>query len=124
MQNTSRCREKMEGRIGRRRTYKCRGCGKKFQEDRLGPLPIEERICDDCRAKKQQEVLNNPGETTVQRLMDEWYWAKRDGKLPADKIYTRIIHRHGQEYQATVTKMLGEDDFNISVRRVENERHA
>lgn len=56
---TTRCREYREGRMGRRRTYRCRypGCGKKFQEDRLGPLPEDERFCPDCRTEHPEIVL-------------------------------------------------------------------
>jgi len=49
MHDTSRCREKTEGKISRRRTYKCRKCGEKFQEDRLKPLPEAHRICPACQ---------------------------------------------------------------------------
>ncbi len=49
MINYSRCREKMEGRRGRRRTYRCRKCQTKFRVDLLRPLPIKERICPDCK---------------------------------------------------------------------------
>jgi len=49
MINTSRCREKIEGWRGRRRNYKCRNCGQKFQVDALNPLPENDRICSTCR---------------------------------------------------------------------------
>ena len=50
MRNYSRSREKIEGWTGRRRNYKCRGCGQKFQHDG-GQLPERERICAKCREK-------------------------------------------------------------------------
>lgn len=49
MINTSRSRQKMEGWIGRRRTYRCRQCNLKFQVDTLNPLPIKDRICPECK---------------------------------------------------------------------------
>lgn len=52
MQNLSRCRERTEGWVGRRRTYKCRDCGHKFQVDTLNPLPLKDRICPQCRGER------------------------------------------------------------------------
>lgn len=49
MQNTSRCREKTEGWLGRRRTYTCTECSAKFQTDTLNPLPEIDRVCPDCK---------------------------------------------------------------------------
>ncbi len=49
MRDYSRCREKVEGWLGRKRWYKCRECGRKFQVDTLGPLPISDRVCPLCR---------------------------------------------------------------------------
>ena len=49
MINQSRCREKIEGKISRRRTYTCRECDNKFQVDTLAPLPEKERLCPYCR---------------------------------------------------------------------------
>ncbi len=48
MKNYSQCREKVEGWIGRRRTYRCRQCRVKFQVDTLNPLPKDKRICPTC----------------------------------------------------------------------------
>ncbi len=48
MINSSRSREKQEGWLGRRRTYKCRGCGEKFQTDTRDPIPEKERRCPKC----------------------------------------------------------------------------
>jgi len=45
----TRCRQYRQGCVGCRRTYKCRGCGEKFQVDRLTPLPRQERLCPLCR---------------------------------------------------------------------------
>jgi transposase-like protein len=50
---TTRCREYREGWLGRRRTYKCRTCGNKFQVDTLGPLPEKLRNCKDCVKLKE-----------------------------------------------------------------------
>lgn len=58
LETTTRSREYREGKISRRRTYRCRKCGEKFQEDRLSPLPENERICPDCLAKAKEESLN------------------------------------------------------------------
>lgn len=49
MINASKCKEKMEGRTGRRRTYKCIECQTKFQVDTLEPLPKQDRLCNYCR---------------------------------------------------------------------------
>jgi DNA-directed RNA polymerase subunit RPC12/RpoP len=49
MKNYSRCREKMEDRVGRYRTYRCRICGKEFQQFRLISLPEKKRVCPECR---------------------------------------------------------------------------
>ncbi len=48
VRNTSRCREKVEGWLGRRRTYRCRWCGRKFTVDTLAPLPEDRRVCGAC----------------------------------------------------------------------------
>ena len=48
MINLSRCREKVEGWRGRKRTYKCIECQTKFQVDTLEPLPKHERLCTYC----------------------------------------------------------------------------
>jgi hypothetical protein len=49
MKDASRCNEKILGRIGRHRTYRCRKCGDKFQTDfRLTPLPELNRVCNIC----------------------------------------------------------------------------
>jgi len=47
----TRSRAYREGWIGRRRTYKCRGCGVKVQVDTLGPMPEKERFCQICNAR-------------------------------------------------------------------------
>jgi len=49
MINTSRCREKIEGWRGRRRTYICLACGDKFQVDTLESLPKGEKLCSHCQ---------------------------------------------------------------------------
>ncbi len=46
----SRSRAAHEGGwIGRRRTYRCRGCGAKFQVDTRHPLPEKDRLCPTCQ---------------------------------------------------------------------------
>jgi predicted SprT family Zn-dependent metalloprotease len=52
MLDASKRREKTEGWLGRRRTYRCRVCHQKFQVDRLNSLPEEERVCRSCREGK------------------------------------------------------------------------
>jgi len=37
-----------EAATSRRRTYKCRGCGRKFQVDTLDPLPDYLKYCPIC----------------------------------------------------------------------------
>lgn len=49
MINTSRCREKDEGWLGRRRTYTCPKCKARFQEDETTLLPNIDRFCPDCK---------------------------------------------------------------------------
>ena len=49
MQNLSRCKEKISGQIGRRRTYTCTECHLEFQEELMNPLPEKGRICRHCR---------------------------------------------------------------------------
>ncbi len=66
MQNTSHCREKAEGWRGRRRNYKCRECGVKFQDDVLKPLPEIDRVCFNCRMHTIVYTFVNP--TTGQEM--------------------------------------------------------
>ena len=54
---TTGCREYREGWIGRRRMYKCRLCGYKFQVDTLRSLPQEERIRSVCKEKGVKGVV-------------------------------------------------------------------
>ncbi len=49
MRDTSHCREKTQGWLGRRRTYRCRECKAKFQVDTLRPVPVKERRCYVCK---------------------------------------------------------------------------
>lgn len=44
----TRSREYTQGWLGRRRWYKCRNCGEKFQVDTLNALPEAERTCRTC----------------------------------------------------------------------------
>ena len=45
----TRCNEYRLVRTGRRRSYTCRQCGKKFRTDfRLTPMPEKERVCHEC----------------------------------------------------------------------------
>lgn len=59
MHNYSRCKEKMRGELGRKRNYKCRGCGSQFQHDG-GQLPERARLCSEClklpELKKQYDM--------------------------------------------------------------------
>lgn len=54
---TTRCREYREGRISRRRTYRCRQCPNKFQVDTLKPLPEYDRICPECKTKNDRVAI-------------------------------------------------------------------
>ena len=56
MRPTTRSREYREGWIGRRRTYKCRECGLKFQVDTREPLPEKDRVCQVCRPYDTKRV--------------------------------------------------------------------
>ena len=53
---TTRSREYRDGWLGRRRSYKCRACGAKFQVDTLRPLPENERICLICKTERGQFI--------------------------------------------------------------------
>ena len=55
---TSRCRERAEGRLSRRRTYTCRRCHVKFQVDTVRPLPEKEMRCPACQ---QEGIVEHPG---------------------------------------------------------------
>jgi len=46
---TTKSRAYREGWQGRRRTYRCRECGVKYQVDTLNPIPTKERICPFCQ---------------------------------------------------------------------------
>lgn len=59
MKDQSRCREKIEGSTGRRRTYTCIECHLKFQEDRLSPLLEFDRICSICRINTHFYTFTN-----------------------------------------------------------------
>lgn len=48
MKNTSRCKEKMSGELGRWRTYRCRNCGDKFEVNLLRPYPKGAELCAPC----------------------------------------------------------------------------
>jgi len=50
MKTQTRSREYLTGWLGRKRNYKCRACGEKFQHDG-GQLPEKARICLDCRMR-------------------------------------------------------------------------
>lgn len=49
MIDKTRAREKVEGFIGRRRTYKCTECHQKFQVQTLNPLSEINRVCPKCK---------------------------------------------------------------------------
>ena len=55
----TRCREYVEGWLGRKRTYRCRtkGCGNKFQVDTRDPLPIKDRVCPECRDNARVAIM-------------------------------------------------------------------
>ncbi len=41
------------------RTYTCHECGKKFQTDRLTPLPVIDMVCDDCKRRTNIYIFTN-----------------------------------------------------------------
>jgi len=57
MKTQTRCREYQEGWTGRRRTYKCRECSKKFQVDTKESLPEVRRICPECKQSNSQVAM-------------------------------------------------------------------
>lgn len=59
MINTSRCREKTEGWLGRRRNFICSECHQKFQTDTLNPLPEIDRVCFTCRVRTYVYTFTN-----------------------------------------------------------------
>lgn len=62
---SGRTRIEREGWTGRRRNYKCRECGEKFQHDG-GQLPKGTRVCRKC--KEDPEVRQQ-----VEKAWDEYY---------------------------------------------------
>lgn len=72
MLDKSCCREKTEGWKGRRRTYKCRECGNKFQVDTLNPLPEKDKLCPTCKPRTHIYTFVNPitGRTVPIRATD------------------------------------------------------
>ena len=59
MRTTTRTREYREGRISRRRTYKCRECQVKFHVDTRDPLPEDQRVCPFCKVEDRKGEKNN-----------------------------------------------------------------
>lgn len=49
MKNYCRSREKLEGRLSRRKTYHCTECGKEIHADTLHPIPKIDMVCPECR---------------------------------------------------------------------------
>lgn len=76
MKNYSRGREKIEGWLGRRRIYKCRQCGNKFQVDTLEPLPKLYRICPQCRDNNHVAIM-------VANRQGDWSSFKKGGDAVA-----------------------------------------
>ena len=82
MINTSRCRQKVEGWRGRKRTYQCIECYKEFQVDTLNPLPVNMRVCPNClahtalytfidkRTGKEKEVRASSAELATARAWE------------------------------------------------------
>ena len=59
MRETTRCREYIEGRVGRYHTYTCRLCGQKFRSF-LTPgntLSEQSRICFNCEPAAIRETV-------------------------------------------------------------------
>lgn len=69
MKNYSRCREKMEGRVGRWRRYMCQSCDKLFDRFLLRPLPKGARFCDECL--KRPEIRSQYDEAFALREIKE-----------------------------------------------------
>ena len=49
MRPTTKCREYIEGRIGRYRWYVCNECGDKLKVFSRQPVPEKERLCNECK---------------------------------------------------------------------------
>lgn len=60
MRSNCRSREYREGWIGRRRNYRCRRCGKKYQVDTRDPVPEKLRICPVCQQDQPPGPVKNP----------------------------------------------------------------
>lgn len=96
MQNQSRCREKVEGWTGRRRSYTCRECNISFQIDTLKSLPEIDRVCPDCRERtsvytfvdKQtgKDVLIRAGDAELATLRAWRRNPKLTFKVPQDEL--------------------------------------
>lgn len=79
MQNLSRCKEKVGGNLGRRRTYHCSECNADIQVDTLHPLPKIDRVCSECslstgvyifvnnRSGKEQQIRAHNAELATLR---------------------------------------------------------
>jgi len=72
MNPETRTREYREGKISRRRIYKCLICGEKFQVDTLNPLPDIEKYCHDCKLSTTLYtfICKNTGEIFQTRCRD------------------------------------------------------
>ena len=97
MKNYSQSREKVEGWLGRRRTYRCRQCRQKFQVDRLNPLPEKDRICEICRTKegelneKSHKDSDISGDNSSQTLSPALVLGSgKAGENLKDKCYNRL----------------------------------
>lgn len=69
---TTRCREFIEGWLGRRRQYRCRECGEDFTEDRIKPLAEIDRVCNKCMKRTYVYTFINKhtGKETQVRAAD------------------------------------------------------
>ena len=70
---TTRTREYREGKISRRRTYKCLECKRKFQVDTLNPLPDIDKYCHDCKLSTvlYTFISKTTGKTYQTRCIDQ-----------------------------------------------------
>ncbi len=50
MINYSQCKEKMNGSLGRWRTYHCTECRQEITVETLNPLPKIEQCCSNCKS--------------------------------------------------------------------------
>ena len=88
----SRSRQAREGGwLGRRRNYRCRRCGNKFQVDTIRPLAEEDRICHICKVETGQAV--NPYHSSPEEVSEAWEF-RRAERAEAEQVTHNLLSRN------------------------------